>query len=38
MLSEAEEDRVTDIVPSPARDSELGKQLKDWCKEDYAAS
>ena len=35
MLSEAEEDRVTDVRPSPARDVELAKQLKNWCKEDY---
>ena len=36
MLAEAEEDRVTDVIPSPARDSELAKQLRQWCKDDYA--
>jgi len=36
MLSEAEEDRVTNVIPSPARDSELAKQLRQWCKDGYA--
>jgi hypothetical protein len=36
MLAEAEEDRVTDFIPSPARDSELAKQLRQWCKDGYA--
>lgn len=35
MLSAAEEERVTDILPSPARDSALGNQLREWCKEYY---
>ena len=38
LLFEAEEDRVTDHIPSPARDSELAIQLREWCKEDYGAN
>lgn len=36
MLHEAEEGRVTDVTPSPGRDSELAKQLRQWCKDDFA--
>lgn len=35
MLFDAEEDRVTDVTPSPARDTELAKQLRQWCKDDF---
>ena len=38
LLFEAEEGRVTDAIPSPARDSELAVQLREWCKEDYGAT
>jgi hypothetical protein len=35
ILYDAEEDRVTDLTPSPSRDIELAKQLRQWCKDDF---
>jgi len=35
MLHEAEEDRVCEVTPSPARDIVLAKQLREWCKDDF---
>lgn len=35
LLFDAEEERVTDVTPSPGRDTELAKQLRQWCKDDF---